>query len=208
MAQGNYVTQSANFSPGVTRATFGALLVYPTGHLYENLEADEKVVLVLGKHWVTKVFPAILGGLLFLLPVAGLVLATFLIKQPLLFKYAVIAGWFWLAFVFYYFIALFLRWRSDIYIITNERIIDLDANSIMYKTASDVDLSHIDSVQHASGGGLILGGIDYGDVVVHVVGRSEEVVMRGVPMPAKVALAIGELAEQVQGNANRYPKPA
>jgi len=195
------VTMSSEFPPDINQRFFGALQVTPpepTGErMYENLEADEKVLLVIRRHWTKLSMPLFGGFLLALLPV---VVISALVATGLatgLGGYIFILSWFWYAFCIYYFYSLFLRWTTNIWLVTNERIIDLDANTISSKHARDYDLTTVVNVTNTHGGGLIMGGINRGQVAVRVFG-GVEIVMPEVPMPNDVALAIGELVEQAK----------
>jgi hypothetical protein len=163
--------------------------------VYQNIEADEKIIFLLEKHWISKLGTFTLSSTLLILGIVGLVWALLGLQSLTLLRYVLMLGWFWLLWVFYFWLTLFLRWKSDIYIVTNERIIDLEANSLTYKLATDFELSHAESVQYASSGGVILGGIDYGTVTIQWVGSEQGLVMRDIPQPAEVARVIGELAE-------------
>lgn len=188
-----YVTRSSHFPPDINQRFFGLLQVLPAEKMYENLEQDERVLFVVGRHWITRIAPITLGLVLVLVPALAWTLLLLLLPAGVLIRYGLMLTWFWYCYVFYYFIALFLVWRGDVYIVTDERIIDFDANSIARKTVSDYDLSGIDQVTYKSGGGLIRGGMDYGDVIVK--SKIGVIEMKNVPMPSQLALAIGELVE-------------
>lgn len=187
------VTLSAHFPVGVNGKFFGALSVFPTGRLYENLEEDEQVMLVIGRHWISRVVPLVGGMLLAVLPLAVLGIELLVHVPGLILRYSLMIAWFWYAFILYYFLSLFVVWKSDVYIVTNERIVDFDARTISHKTVKDTDLASVHEITYATGGGLVKGSIDYGDVTMKAM--KDEVVMENIPMPSQVALALGELIE-------------
>lgn len=201
------VTLSVQFPNDIAYTTKGCLRVFPPERLYENLEADEKVILFIGRHWVTIIRSYILTGLLLLLPFAALATFFFFPLTPLGLRYLIIGLWFWYCGTFYFFIKQRYNWRSDVYIITNERIIDFAIVGVFFKKAVDIDLDAIHEVSHQSGGGIIRGGIDYGDVTIRGTGKLE-VRMKNIPMPSKIALAIGEMIESRRASESPPPAPA
>ncbi len=200
------VSMSAKFPSDINHRFFGALQVLPeepvSERLYENLEADEQVLLVIRGHWSKLVLPLIGSAVLALMPIVGFIVLALVATPGILVRYAIVLSWFWYCFVLYYLISILLRWFSDTWIVTNERVIDLDANSIATKNARDLDLTTVTNVTNSHGGGLISGALDRGNVVVRAVGDSETV-MTEIPMPNQVALVIGELVERAKIKSGR-----
>lgn len=170
--------------------------------MYENLEADERVVLYLGRHWSRLTRPYMVAGMCALLP---LIVFPFLLAinvAPFVIRYGLVLTWFWYCFIFYYLLAVRVGWRSDVYIITNERIIDFDANAFFFRKVTDTDLESIHEVHYEAGGGLIGGSIDRGDVIVTDVSGSR-VIMKNIPRPRDIALVIGELVEAAKAHGSQ-----
>lgn len=107
--------------------------------------------------------------------------------------------------MFYLFIALFLVWQSDVYILTNERLIDFDASTIGFKRVKDTDLTSMHEVSYKAGGGLISGAMDYGDV--HIIQIGGSVVMKNIPHPSEVALVIGQAVETARKQSVDHLQP-
>lgn len=194
---GTQFPYAVHFPPDINRRFFGALQVYPQGRVYEGLEPDEQVVLLLRQHWIVLLKPLLIGLGLALTPAIVLAVSLLLPLGEVMPRYGVVLAWFLLTFTAYYFISLFVRYVSDAWVITTERIIDLDANLIAYKNATEVDLSAVAGASQVRGGGIIFGGIDRGTVLIRIIGE-EDSYIPDVPMSGSVAQVIGELAESVQ----------
>lgn len=193
-----------HFPPDVNEWFWGALQVYPGGRVYEGLEPDEQVVMLVRRHPIVLLRPAAAGVGLSLLPLAAAA-AVWLVPPPeAILQYTVVLIWFLLTFTVYYFFSVFLRYRADVWIITNERIIDIDTNVIALKATHEVDLSAVAGASQVRGGGLFLGGIDRGAVLVRIIGE-EDALLPDVPMSGPVAQVIGELAEAVQRERGVLP---
>ena len=188
---------ASHFPPDVNQRFLGALQVYPPGQVFEGLEHDEQVVLLMRRHPTYLIWPVLTGTILSLLPVGILAVVLFTQLGEAFWWYGIVCAWFLFTFTVYYFLSLFLRYRADIWIVTNERIIDIDANTIALRSATEVDLAAGAGAAQGRGGGLVVGGIDRGAVLVRIVGEEDDLIP-DVPMSGQVARVIGELAEAVQ----------
>lgn len=188
---------AAHFPPDINQRFFGALQIYPPGKVFEGLEPDEQVVMLIRRHWVTLLKPLAGGAALLLAPVIVLAVIFGLPVADFVRQYGLALAWFLFTFAVYYFVSTFLRYVADTWIVTTERIIDMDADTIGLKSATEVDLSAVAGASQVRGGGLILGGIDRGAVLVRIIGEEDDL-LPDVPMSGPVAQVIGELAEAVQ----------
>jgi hypothetical protein len=85
-----------------------------------------------------------------------------------------------------------LIWFFSVFIITDERIIDVDFVSLLFK---DVSSAKIDAVQDISSktGGMLASLLDFGTVHIQTAGEQREIQFENVPHPAKVAALLNEL---------------
>lgn len=194
---GERFPMASHFPPDVNQRFWGALQVYPEGQVYERLEPDEQVVLLIRRHWVALLKP-LLGGVALAVAPAAIWLAVVFVSAPeIVIWYGLVLSWFLVVFCVYYFFSLFVRYVGDVWVVTNERIIDLDVNTIALKSANEVDLSAVAGASQVRGGGFFFGGIDRGTVLVRIIGE-DDTYIPDVPMSGSVAQVIGELAEIVQ----------
>lgn len=200
------VSMSSHFPPDVEERTHGSIRIMPSEKVYENIESDEQVILSVGRHW-SQIMSSFMTALLFaVIPFIALPIIIWSTDASFITRYSIIATYFWYCFIFYYLVTRLIVWKSDVYIITNERIIDFDASNFD-KKVSDTDLLAIHEVQYEAGGGLILGRLDRGDlIIVDVSGKTTR--MPNMPMPSSLALAIGELIEAAQKRGINQPAPA
>ena len=99
-------------------------------------------------------------------------------------------GWYTLTLGFA--LETFLVWFFSVFIITDERIIDVDFLSLLFK---DISSAKIDAIQDISSktGGALATVVDYGTVYIQTAGESTEIQFENVPQPAKVAAVLNEL---------------
>ncbi|TAK04132.1 PH domain-containing protein [Patescibacteria group bacterium] len=163
-----------------------------------NQQEGEKAALFLHRHWLTLVSIAAVFGLLTLLPLAIAVefadaLATFLsdpILGPLL--TVVMSIYYlgvWLVTFFEY-----ADYELDIWIVTNERIIDVEQKGLFNRVASELHLANIQDVT-TEVKGMLATFLDYGDVYVQTAGQKDRFIFKHVPHPNKVKETIIELSD-------------
>ena len=194
---GEAFPMAGHFPPGTEKLSGGALKLYPQKQVYEGISKDEQVVLVLRKHWIA-LLPAMAGGIaLFLVPLIGLGVLLFAPLPETATRFVIVFTWFTLTYVVYYFLSVVLRYMTDIWVVSNERIIDMDTNTIALKSAREVDLLAVAAVEHERGGGMFFGGLNRGTVEVRVIGE-DDYQIPFCPMPAQVAQVVRELVEAAQ----------
>lgn len=190
-------SRSSHFPADINKRFFGALQVFPGERIFHGLEEDEQVVLAIRRHWFT-LLPSLAGGIFVILLPIALIGGLVVFPVPSLYiRYGVVVAWFLVAFVVYYFMSVFVAHETNVYLVTNERVLDLDANTIATKSVREIDLGSIDGVEHVSGGGLFFGGLNQGIVTVHTLGGTM-LEMRNTPMPDQVAVVISELMEEAR----------
>ncbi|MDQ3008618.1 MAG: hypothetical protein M3Q81_03405, partial [bacterium] len=128
---------------------FAAFLPKPTNVFFDSQHHEEKVLLLLRRHPITQV-PWILGTIIalfvpFLFNSVGLF--SFM---PLNYQVATLIGWYVLLIGFV--IESFLTWFFNVYIITDERIIDVDFINLIQKNVSAAKLDMIEDISAKTGG--------------------------------------------------------
>ncbi|MGE5042220.1 MAG: hypothetical protein ACM3IJ_04945 [Candidatus Levyibacteriota bacterium] len=172
---------------------YTSLAYYPEGFTFQDQEADEEVVLLVRRDFITNV-PWILSVLLLALvpPVLFFAVPIFFpiiaVTQPLIY----------LSIVFYYLVLLafafmfFTVWYFNVGLVTNRRIIDLDVPNILVKETSEARLSSIADVTLIQVGGL-QGFFDYGDIRVLTETYEQHIEFERAPNPNMIRKTIGEL---------------
>ena len=171
---------------------------------FEIQDHDEKIILVLRQHPITQIKSiAFLFFAFFFVPwlvqVSGLL--SFL---PSPFNVA------FYIFLFVLFLGMafrcFLLWFFNVYIITDERIIDVDFLSMIYKNISTAKLENIEDVTKKTSG-ISASLFDYGTILIQTAATQNEFEFEHVPHPAKVVKLLNELVieeerERIEGRVN------
>lgn len=186
-AQGEPAKKS--FSP------VAALMINPPDVNFQTQEQDEQVVLLLRRHWITNIPWIFIGSLMLLAPFIFSIFFP-LLNIPLKLPGSVlIVIWcFWYLLTFGYFFINFLIWYFNAYIVTNERVVDIDFYNLTYKQVAATRIGRIQDVTFKVGG-VIRGIFDYGDVFVQTAGEELNFDFLAVPKPSFVADKIGDLME-------------
>jgi membrane protein YdbS with pleckstrin-like domain len=152
----------------------------------------EQVLLVLRSHPITFFFPVLNGTFFFiLLFIMNFFLPSFLSMSQILFLNAFI-----LIFIFNYLWLHFLNWYFNVGIITDERIVDVDFNAILFKQTTYTDLTHVEDIT-AKTGGYIESLFDFGNIFVQTAGTETNTEFLNVPHPAHAAKIITELTRNI-----------
>lgn len=163
-----------------------------SGVRFENQEEEEKIVLLLRMHWLTNVPWVILAIILLLAPLA-LRFFPLISSLPPRYQLASLILWYLLlaAFVF----ERFLTWFFNVYIITDERIVDIDFYNLLYKEVSDAKIDKIQDITYKMGG-AIRAIFNFGDVFIQTAGTELNFEFRAVPRPDRVVKILQELRTQ------------
>lgn len=168
--------------------------VAPDGVRFETQETDEEVILFLRQHPIVLVPSVMLVAVLLIAPA---LLLPFFLNLPITIPpgYLVVGLVFWYVMTFGVTLASFLRWFFNIYIVTNQRLVDIDFVHLLYKEFSEARLNKIQDVTYKTGG-VLAAFLNYGDVLVQTAAELPNFEFATVPNPEKVIQIIGELSEQ------------
>lgn len=173
-----------------SNGVFSAFMPQPPGVGFESQHENEKILLVLRQH------PAV--NLVWMLTALILILAPFLLF-PLIPLQVVLPGEFlfflmiaWYLFVTAFVVESFLGWYFNIYVITDERIIDIDFYSLIYKSVSEAKLDKIEDVT-ATTAGFFGAFFNFGNITIQTAAEKREFDFHKVPQPAKVTKFLNEL---------------
>jgi hypothetical protein len=183
---------------------FGAFIAKPKNIHVDIQDKDEQIVLVLRQHLITQVKGLfILLVTIFLIP-SLLSFAGFFDYLPTQFLTAFYI--FWVVLAFGLATHFFLMWFFNVYIVTDERVIDVDFNSMIHRNISSAKIENIEDVSSESIGPLA-SIFDYGTINLQTAGASNEFEFEHVPQPGKVKKLLNELIleeerEKLEGRVN------
>ena len=109
--------------PMQERYPLASFLMVPHGINFETREKEEKVILFLRKHFITNI-PWIFTGFIMLLTPTVVMSLSILESVPSNFRFIFIMIWYLITTA--YILESFLTWFFNVYIVTDERIIDID----------------------------------------------------------------------------------
>ncbi len=171
----------------------GAYSVRPDTHFVTQQE-DEEIVLLLRAHPITNVPWILLAVLMLVLP--SVILGGGLFAAvPGKFLFIGKLVWYLMALVFI--LEKILYWYYSVFIVTNERLVDIDFYNLMYRMITYANLNHIEEPASATGG-FIRSLFHYGDVWVTTASEKPTIEALNVPYPDKVVDIISRLAEELE----------
>ncbi len=180
------------------RAVMGAYCVYP-GVRFVTQQEDEEIVLLLRAHPITNVGWILVAAGMLILP--GILLATGMFAD-VPGKFVFIGRLMWYLVTLMYIFERFLHWYYSVFIVSNERLVDIDFVNLMYRVITYANLNHIEEPAMMTGG-FIRSIFQYGDVMVTTASEQPTIEALAVPYPQKVVDIISRLAEELEKRRER-----
>lgn len=183
--------------PMQERRPLSSFLMRPYGVSFETREDEEQIILFLRKHFVTNIPWIFTSIVMFLTP---MIVTSFgvLDSIPSNFKFVFIMIWYLISMA--YTLESFITWFFNVYIITDERIVDVDFYNLTYKEVSDANLDKIEDVTYKMGG-VIRTLFNYGDVLIQTAAEVTNFDFLAVPYPDKVVKVLQDLRMEEQQEA-------
>lgn len=175
--------------PGHTHNPLAAYCYYPDAVDFETRDSDEEIILLLRMHPITNVGWILIAILMLLAP---LTLRSFPILAFLPENFQFISVLIWYLITTAFVIESFLTWFYNVYIVTDQRVIDIDFYNLVYKEVSDANFDKIEDVTFKMGG-VIRTLFNYGDVFIETAGEVPQFEFLAVPNPHQVVKIIHEL---------------
>lgn len=176
----------ANEKP--TKNPLSAYMVKPKVH-FETQERKEKIVLLLRRHWFTNLGWVLMSLFFLVIPVFWVLVPAFDFF-PLRFQIMIVVIWYLMTIAFVF--ERFLSWYYNVFIITDERIVDVDFHSLLYKEVSETKIENIQDFTFVMGG-LFRSMLNFGTVYIQTAGEKREFDFEDVPNPDRVAKVLNEL---------------
>ena len=166
-----------------------AFNVLPGRVRFETQEVREKVILLLRQHWITQVGKLMSVLLMMVAPIC-LIWIPILDFMPGNYQFIILVIWYLLVIAFIY--ETFISWFFHVFIITDERVIDIDFFNLLYKQVSETKIDNIEDVTYRPAGGLRVW-FNYGDVSIQTAAEKSRFMIESVPQPDRVAKILNEL---------------
>lgn len=173
--------------------------VNPKGVRFETQKEDETIILFLRQHIIVNIPWLIIAAVLLVTPTVffPLVLANIQLPFTIPLGYIIVGTLFWYLITVGFILMNFLRWFFNIYIVTNERVVDIDFIHLLYKEFSEARLEKVQDLSYKSGG-FFAAFFNFGDVSIQTAGELPNFEFDAVPRPERVLQTISELVEQVK----------
>lgn len=170
--------------------------VHPDGVRFETQEEEEEVILFLRQHIIVNVPWLLITAVLLSAPTILFPIAFGFLRLPLAIPagYLIVGTLFWYLMTFGFILANFISWFFNIYIVTNERVVDIDFLYLLYKQFSQAELTKIQDISYTTGG-IIATIFNYGNVTIETAGEMPNLEFAKVPFPDKVVQTIRSLID-------------
>lgn len=155
---------------------------------FETQHPNENIILVLRAHPITQL-SWILNSIFLII---GLVFLNFLFFNFLSPTQTLFANLFGVAVIFSFIWFNFLSWYFNVGIVTNERILDIDYHSVIYREITETKLNKVEDVT-AKSGGFFASIFDYGNVFIQTAGTEANIEFMKIPRPSEITKIINNL---------------
>lgn len=175
---------------------FSSYIQNPETYSFEGQDPNEKILLLLRAHPITNLPWIFLSLLIFIFPFFAPKLSLFLG-----FDFNTLPPTFLIVFLIVNYLLVlaiayegFLYWYFNVDLITTEKVVDINFESLLYKGVDLAPLNKIEEADSITAG--IFGTIfNFGNVLVQTAGAKVAIEMKKIPQPARVADLILDLAK-------------
>ncbi|MBI2195543.1 MAG: hypothetical protein HYU48_00650 [Candidatus Levybacteria bacterium] len=173
---------------------FSTFCTNPDDIRFENQKEGEEILLFLRRHFITNIswiFISILLVLIpsvipFFLPILNMDLSF--VPAGLL---AILIPFYYLG-IFSYILVNFMTWFYNIFIVTKERVVDIDYSHTVIHNVSETKTSHLQDASYSQTG-FISSIFNYGNVFVQTAGTEVNFEALAAPSPRKAVEIIASL---------------
>lgn len=168
------------------------------GRLFPSQKSGEKIFLLLRRHWFSYVAFVIIG---FIMSIPLIILFIYLIFfqqvfSPILLNISILAASAYSLFIIALLLYGFIDYYLDVYIVTNERIVNIEQDGFFRRKISELHLHQIQDV-NAQVKGVFATLLHYGDIYIQTAGERENFIFKVVPNPYRISKIIVDLHEEI-----------
>jgi uncharacterized membrane protein YdbT with pleckstrin-like domain len=166
-----------------------------------NQRKGEKVELFLRRHWLVT-----LRILVTLVVLAGVPMIVFTVlahdvttwlNHPIVGPVFIVGATIYAMAIILFSFVEYADYYLDTWIVTNERIINIEQKGLFNRVASELQLNAVQDVT-SDVKGLVRTLFDYGDVVIQTAGEVKRFHFKGIPNPEEIKERVIHLVEQDQ----------
>lgn len=172
-----------------TTNPFASLVIRPKKITFDTQERKEKIIFLTRRHLITNLKWVLVTIGMILLPNIVFRLFPEVLSS---FRFRTISLLVWYLLTFSYAFEQFLKWFFNVSIVTDERVVDIDFPTILYR---DISSTKIDMVQDISVkmGGFTRSLFNYGDVYIQTAGEEREFTFEDIAQPERVIKILNQL---------------
>ncbi len=185
------ILEKVGLQPG--SSMMGTFCVRP-GTRFIDQQEDEEIILLLRAHPITNIGWVLLALVMLLLPSFILSFGVF-DEVPGKFLFVGQITWYLVTLMFAF--EKFLKWFYSVFIVTNERLVDIDFDNLTYRNITDANLNHIEEPAMVTSG-FVRTMFQYGDIFVTSASEHPTVEALAIPWPQKVVDIISRLSEELE----------
>jgi hypothetical protein len=177
---------------GHSKNSFSSFLVYPKTISFPERNSDEEIYLALRPHWITNLHWIAIAIFMLFVPIFFNYL-SFLDFFPTQYRFSITLFWYLFTFIFAF--EKFLDWYFDLFLVTSQRLVDINFNNLLNKHFAEAELSMIQDVS-SSVKGLLGTFFNYGDVLIQTAAETNQIHFEKVPNPRKIIELLQELRKE------------
>lgn len=164
---------------------------FPSKTYFETQDDQEQVILFLRQHPIVNLPWIFMSILMLTLPSVFIFFPPYA-SLPTNFQFVVTMGWY--MFVFGYTLAKFMGWFFNIYILTDERVVDVDFKNIFFRKISTAKTEEIQDINVQSSGSFETF-FGYGSIFIQTAAEVSQFEFLYVPNPDKVGKILNQLID-------------
>lgn len=159
---------------------------------------EEKLIIFLRRHWINLFFQLLPFAALILLLIVTFVLISLVSDfnlSPMESRIMQFGGAIFSLFIWAFLFIVFIDFYLDIWIVTNERIINIEQKGLFRREISELRLEKVQDLTTEIKG-IICTLFDFGDLYVQTAGKRERFFFQSIPHPERVKDVILVLSEK------------
>jgi membrane protein YdbS with pleckstrin-like domain len=170
---------------------FTSFASFPTKVCFETQDDTEAIVLFMRQHFIVNVPWIVLSAFMLTLPSVFIFFPPFASLSTSL-QFVVTLGWY--LFVTGFTLAKLMGWFFNIYILTDERVVDVDFKNIFFRRISTAKIEEIQDVNVQSSGAFETF-FGYGSVFIQTSSEVPEFEFIAIPHPDRVGKILNQLID-------------
>ncbi len=170
---------------------FTSFASFPTHICFESQEDEEAIVLFMRQHFIVNLPWIVMAIFMLTLPSVFAFFPPYA-ALPTGMQFVVTLGWY--LFVAGYTLAKLMGWFFNIYIVTDERIVDVDFHNIFFRKISTAKIEEIQDVNVQSSGAFETF-FGYGSVFIQTAAEVSQFEFVAIPYPDRVGKILNQLID-------------